>query len=146
MVDPQNGMQVPVLSQFYLMMATLVFLSLNGHLILIDVVVGSFHTMPISANGFIPENFWQLATWGSYVFGGAVSMAIPTIAALLIVNISFGVMNRAAPQLNIFGIGFPVMMLFGFVIVFVTLPSVVPQFSDLVGENVTMLRHLVTPR
>jgi len=146
MVDPQNGLQVPVLSQFYLMMATLVFLALNGHLILVDVLVGSFQTMPISANGLLPEDFWQLARWGSYVFGGAVSMAIPTIAALLIVNISFGVMNRSAPQLNIFGIGFPVMMLFGFAIIFVTLPSVVPQFSDLVVSNVSMLRDLVTLR
>jgi flagellar biosynthetic protein FliR len=146
MVDPQNGLQVPVLSQFYLMMATLVFLALNGHLILVDVLVGSFQTMPISANGLLPEDFWQLARWGSYVFGGAVSMAIPTIAALLIVNISFGVMNRSAPQLNIFGIGFPVMMLFGFAIIFVTLPSVVPQFSDLVVNNVSMLRDLVTLR
>lgn len=142
MVDPQNGTQVPVLSQFYLMMMTLVFLSLNGHLILIHVLVDSFKVMPVATTGLVPDNLWQIALWGGHLFSGAVSIALPAIASLLIVNLAFGVMTRAAPQLNIFSIGFPLTMLLGFVVVFVTLPSVLPQSEQLWLGAFNLLRGL----
>jgi len=142
LVDPQNGTQVPVVSQVYLMMMTLVFLALNGHLALIDVLVESFRTMPISTTGLAPQGLWQVVAWGSQLFAGAVSLALPAIASLLIVNLAFGVMTRAAPQLNIFAIGFPLTMLFGFVVMIMTLPSAVPQTSHLWFATFDMLRRI----
>ncbi len=142
MVDPQNGKQVPVVSQFYLMMMTLVFLALNGHLILIEVLVNSFKFMPIASTGLLPANFWQLALWGGHVFSGAVSISLPAIASLLIVNLAFGVMTRAAPQINIFSIGFPLTMLLGFAVMLVTLPSALPQSEQLWRGAFNLLRAL----
>ena len=142
MVDPQNGTQVPVVSQFYLMMGTLLFLALNGHLALITVLVESFRTMPVGVHGLTPADIWEIVRWSGLIFSGAVTIALPALAALLIVNLAFGVMTRAAPQLNIFAIGFPLTVLFGFVVVIFTLPSVLPQSSQLWTDTFQLLRHL----
>ncbi len=124
MVDPQNGAQAPVLSQFYVLMVLLVFLGLDGHLVMIEILADSFRYMPVAEKGLVPDNLWQLLSWGSMIFSGAIGLAMPAIASLLVVNMAFGIMTRAAPQLNIFAIGFPITMLLGFAVVLLTLPSV----------------------
>ncbi|MDH5444604.1 MAG: flagellar biosynthetic protein FliR [Gammaproteobacteria bacterium] len=139
MVDPQNGAQAPVLSQLYVLMVLLVFLGLDGHLVMIEILTDSFKYMPVSDKGLVPDNLWQLVSWGSMIFSGAVGLALPAIAALLIVNMSFGVMTRAAPQLNIFAIGFPITMMIGFAVVLLTLPSVVPNSNGMFNQ----IYHLV---
>lgn len=144
MVDPQNGAQTPVISQFYLLMVTLVFLVLNGHLVLIEVLVDSFRTMPISQESLQPESLWQLLSWGSSMFAGAVGMALPAIASLLVVNFAFGIMTRSSPQLNIFAIGFPITIMIGFAVILVTLPSMLPQAEGMFNSIYAVLRQLAT--
>jgi flagellar biosynthetic protein FliR len=143
MVDPQNGAQTPVLSQFYVIMVVLVYLAMNGHLVLIEVLVDSFKTMPVAMHGLVPEHFNQLVHWAAILFSGALAMAIPAIASLLIVNFTFGIMTRAAPQMNIFAIGFPLTMLLGFGVVFATLPSIIPQSSNLFTNAYRLLKTVV---
>lgn len=144
MVDPANGMQVPVLSQLYLMMTTLLFLVMDGHLVLIALLAESFHTLPIGSEGMDRDAFWAIATWGSKMFAGALWLALPALASLLLVNIAFGVMARAAPQLNIFAVGFPVAMIMGFIVILYTLPNVLPQFEVLTGQGFDLLKFLIT--
>lgn len=134
MNDPANGITVPVISQFYTLIATLVFLALNGHLILIHVLVDSFRTMPIDILTIGTSGLWTLLTWAGWIFKGAVLIALPTVTALLLVNVSFGVMMRAAPQLNVFAIGFPITLTLGFAFMLVSLPVFLPQFSDLLDK------------
>ena len=130
-IDPQNGVQVPVVSQYFLILATLVFLALNGHLVLIETVVESFYLFPIASTS-LPENMAILvATWISEVFKGALLIALPAVAAILLVNIAFGVMTRAAPQINIFAVGFPITIIAGFVMIFLSLPVFLPQYTTL---------------
>ncbi len=135
MMDPQNGVQVPVLSQFYLILATLLFLVLNGHLVLIELLANSFHTFPVAMDGLSRNNLEQLLAWGSRMFTGGLLMALPVMAALLLVNLGMGVIGRAAPQLNIFAVGFPVAILVGFVLIWVTLPDVMGNFAELLEEG-----------
>ncbi|HFC54400.1 MAG TPA: flagellar biosynthetic protein FliR [Gammaproteobacteria bacterium] len=142
MVDPQSGVTVPVVSQFYLLAASLFYLAFDGHLILIEVVAQSFHSMPIAPDGLTREGMWQLVSWGSEMFAGAVLIAIPTVAAILVVNIAFGVMSRAAPQLNIFAVGFPVTLTFGFVVMMFTFPSLMPQTGRLVQDVLVLVRTM----
>ncbi len=142
MVDPQNGAQVPVLSQLYLILVTLVYLAVNGHLILIDIIVQSFTTIPIAVDGLLPQDIWELVSWGATMFSGAVVIALPAIASLLVVNLAFGVMTRAAPQLNIFAVGFPITMMLGFGVIFATLPSVTPQALSLFDAAYELVRQL----
>ncbi len=143
MVDPQTGVTVPVVSQLYLLATSLLYLAFNGHLVLIEVVAESFNSMPIAPDGLTRDGIWQLVSWGSEMFAGAVLISIPTVAAILVVNIAFGVMVRAAPQLNIFAVGFPVTLTLGFLAMMFTFPSLLPQTEHLV-QNVFLLIRTIT--
>lgn len=123
MVDSQRGVSVPVLSQFFLIMTTLVFLSIDGHLALVALIADSFTLSPIGEPGPLRDGLIGAARWGSRMFAGAVLVALPAVAALLVVNFSFGVMSRAAPTLNLFAVGFPVSLTLGFVIIMESLPA-----------------------
>ncbi|MDB6062947.1 MAG: flagellar biosynthetic protein FliR [Verrucomicrobiaceae bacterium] len=141
--DPMNGVSVTTVSQLYLMMATLLFLSLNGHLVMIDVLIESFRTLPVGME--IGDNRLQtLFGWGSWMFAAALMMALPAVTALLIINCSLGVVTRAAPQLNIFAIGFPLMLLLGFLILWTSLGNVLPNFERYNGEVLDIMRQWVS--
>ncbi|HUT39808.1 MAG TPA: flagellar biosynthetic protein FliR [Gammaproteobacteria bacterium] len=142
-VDPQNGVQVPVIAQYYLTLATLIFLALNGHLLLVQILVDSFQTLPVGVIGLSSAGLWDIVNWGGRMFTGAVLIALTGISALLLINLAFGVMSRAAPQLNIFGVGFPVMMGAGFIVIMVSLPGITPHVSNLMLDAFDLLRSLL---
>jgi len=142
MVDPASGTQVPVVSQFYVIVLTLVFLALDGHLVFISVIAESFHTLPIGVNGLSREGLWALVIWGGNMYAGAVQIALPAIASLLLINLTFGIVTRAAPQFNIFSIGFPVTMVAGFFIMLVTLKAILPQIKLQLANAFELMRGL----
>lgn len=139
MVDPANGVSVTVVSQFYLMLVTLLFIAVNGHLAMLEVLAESFWRLPVGT-ALPAESFYQLVEWGRWMFGGAALMALPAVTALLIINCSLGVVTRAAPQLNIFVIGFPMMMVMGIIIIWASLAGVMPQFERYTGEALAAMR------
>ena len=144
MIDPQNGVQVPVISQAFLIMATLVFLALNGHLIFIEVLADSFKNMPIGPFLLSPDALWQLVIWGSDMFAGGMLIALPAVAALLLVNLAFGVTSRAAPQLNIFAVGFPIMIMLGLAFLILILPTITEHLSRLLTSAIELIKtHVV---
>ncbi len=146
MNDPANGVTVPVVSQFYIIIATLLFLALNGHLVVIDVLAESFQMLPISMQGVSNDGLWVLILWSSWIFTGAVIISLPVVVALLLVNIAFGIMMRAAPQLNVFAVGFPLTLTFGFIFMLVSLPIFLPQFSSLIEHALMAVGNLVSAR
>jgi len=141
MMDPQNGVSVPVVGQFYTVLATIIFLILNGHLILVDTLIGSFKTMPIGDYSLLPEKLWEVVLWSKWMFISALVLALPAITSLLLVNVSFGVITRASPQLNIFAVGFPITILLGFVAMLVSLPYFVPKFQEILNQSFHFIRH-----
>jgi len=143
MVDPATGNSVPLISQFYLIFVSLLFLSLNGHLMLIQALVTSFTTLPVSHGGFALNSIWELLNFSSVIFKGGVLVALPAIISLLLVNISFGVMTRAAPQLNIFTIGFPITLTLGLVVIYLTLSGVPPHFEYFLGAGFDVTHTLL---
>ncbi len=142
MVDPTSGVSVPVLSQFHLMMVTLLFLVMNGHLVMIDILVTSFTALPVGSQGLAGGAYWALASMFSWMMAGALLIALPAVTALLIVNSTLGVITRAAPQLNIFSIGFPFMLVLGLVIIWVTMPAYLPHFDRFSREILAMMAEL----
>jgi flagellar biosynthetic protein FliR len=142
LLDSQRGVSVPVLSQMFVMLAILTFLALDGHLALIQTMASSFTTLPVGS-GLGRDGVWQLVGFGSTVFAGALQVALPAAVALIVVNLAFGVMSRAAPTLNLFAVGFPVTMALGFVILLWTLPNVQANFVSLLGSAFTLLHALV---
>jgi len=143
MNDPANGITVPVVSQFYTVLATLTFLIMNGHLIMLEVLVNSFTVMPINITGLGADGIWQLIKWSSWIFTGAVIIALPAVGALLLVNIAFGVMMRAAPQLNIFTIGFPISLMLGLAFIMLTLPVFSNQFMYILDNTIIAATNLL---
>ena len=133
-VDPQNGVQVPVLSQLYVILTTLLLLAIDGHLMLIRAVAESYQIIPAGMTGMPASSLWAVAALGSQVFAGGILLALPAMAALLMVNITFGVITRTAPQLNIFAVGFPMTMLGGFFVLFVTMPNFISALQNLLLE------------
>ena len=135
MMDPANGVQVPVVAQFWLILAMLSFVMMNGHLVLIAAVVDTFTVLPVATDGLTRAGIWGLLGWASRMFAAGLLMAMPVIVALLLINIGMGVVARAAPQLNIFAVGFPITLMMGFFLIWVTLPQVMANFAGLVGET-----------
>jgi flagellar biosynthetic protein FliR len=142
MVDPQNGVNVPVLSQFFLILGTLLFLALGGHLMIIQLVVSSFQSIPVGVEGLARDGFWQIILFSGQMFMGAIWIAMPAMVSILVVTLAMGVMTRAAPQLNIFSVGFPVTMLLGFIIIMLVLPSLSPRFSDLLMRGMQVSQSI----
>ncbi len=142
-VDPQNGVQVPVVSQAFVILVTLIFLALNGHLLLIQLLADSFRLLPVGLAGMGPEQWWKVAAWGSYMFAGGLLVALPAVTGLLLVNIAFGVTARAAPQLNIFAVGFPLMILGGFLLILLVLPGLGDQFGRMMLDAFSLMRNLL---
>jgi flagellar biosynthetic protein FliR len=131
MVDPQNGVNVPVIGQYYVVIATLLFLAMNGHLALIRILVDSFQAVPVGVEALTREDLRDVAYWGTRMFADAVMVALPAVASILLVNLAFGVVSRSAPQLNVFGVGFPVTLTLGFVILVFAVSNLLPQMQHL---------------
>lgn len=144
LIDPQNGVQVPVVSQFYVLLATLMFLALNGHLLWIEAVAESFRLIPVGASGIAPEGAWALVGFASQVFGWAVRMALPVVASLLVVNLAFGVLARTSPQLNVFSVGFPAALLIGLALILMTLPAMLLKVGPLTAESLEQAGQILT--
>jgi flagellar biosynthesis protein FliR len=139
--DPQSNAQAPVTGQFLGLIATLVFLALNGHLMMIATLVESFQHAPPDAAGGLGGNGMRLAQWGGTILRAALLLSLPLIAVLLVTNIALGVLSRAAAQLNIFAIGFPITLGIGFITLLITLPSMTPVLEKLFHEGLqAMLR------
>jgi flagellar biosynthetic protein FliR len=145
MVDPTNGVSSAVIGQFFTMLITLLFLAMNGHLVVLDILVESFNTMPVGG-GLLVNNFWELATGLGVVMSSGLRLVLPAITALLVINIAFGVMTRAAPQLNIFSIGFPLTLVLGMVILWMSMGDILNQYQPMVTDALQALRNLVRAR
>lgn len=129
LVDPASGMNVPAVGQFFLILSTLLFWAMDGHLAFLQFVVLSFDTIPIPSVDFEVVKFRQVAEWGGWMFAAALSLSIAPLTAMLLINFSFGIMTRAAPQLNIFAIGFPITMCAGLLIMWLTMGNFFSHFE-----------------
>jgi len=142
MTDPTNGISVVMLGQFYLTLIMMIFISLNGHLVMIEILVRSFDVVPVSLSALDRESYWKVAMAGSWMFSAAMLMALPAVTALLVVNMAFGIMSRAAPQLNILAVGFPFTMVLGLFINWVNLGGFLDQYMRISSFVLDYIEHL----
>lgn len=142
--NPMTKGFTPVIGQFLGLLATLAFLALNGHLQIIAVLSESFHALPISGDVLAANGFRTLANWGGKIFIAGVLLSLPPMAALLITNLALGVLTRAAPQLNIFAVGFPLTLAIGMLTLSLTLPYFAPVLERLFTEGLQMMLQVVS--
>jgi len=142
-IDPSNGQSVPAVGQFYLILATLLFWIYGGHLMMIQMIVNSFIMIPIDGTWWNIDNYRTIANWGGWLFTTALVLSLAPLTAMLIISMSFGVMTRAAPQLNIFSIGFPFTLVTGLVIIWATLGNFTAQFEFQWNQMIKLMCGLV---
>ena len=143
MNDPSSGVSVTIISQFYLLTTTLLFLSVNGHLVILQILIDSFTIMPIGEAGLSVDDFYQIANLGGWMFASALTIALPVLAGLLLVNVAFGVMSRSAPQINIFAVGFPITLIFGLLLMWFDFNAFLPSFHKFVNEGFTFGQQIL---
>ncbi len=116
--DPQNASQAPVISEFLSMISLLAFLAMNGHLMVIDVLVQSFSAIPIGV--FPHKTSWlNIANTGGIIFASGLLLALPIVAAMMLLNTALAVLGRVSAQLNLMAVGFPIMILIGLTLLYV---------------------------
>ena len=144
--DPINSSYTPVVARWLGMVAVLGFLAMNGHLHMLSALAESFHTLPIGS--MMPaKGFYDVASWGGIIFAYGLQISLPLLAALLTANIALGILTRAAPQLNLFAIGFPITLAIGFFVLALTMPHFIPLLDRLTQEGLgTMLNLVKLPR
>ncbi len=140
-VDPNIG-RVPVLASFLVVMSTLIFLSIGGHLILIQLILMSFEVMPIGGEINLVETTANLIEWTAMVFLGGILIALPIMLTMMLVNLCIGIVTRAAPALNIFAVGFPAMVIAGLVLLLVYLVNIGHRIEWLWLEAFSMAQNM----
>lgn len=120
--DPASNAQISAISRFFMQIGTLVFIVINGHLLLLMAVVKSFESFPVDGNFMQSLAQMRIHEMGGAVFASAFWIALPMIAMLLFVNLALGIISRVAPQMNIYAVGFPVTLTVGLIGIVATLP------------------------
>ena len=143
--DPLNASYTPVVARWLGIIVALAFLAMNGHLYMLSALAESFRTLPIGS--MMPANgFYGVAIWGGSIFAYALQIALPILAALLTTNVALGILTRAAPQLNLFAVGFPITLAIGFFVLALSMPHLTPLLDRLTQEGLgTMLDLLSIP-
>lgn len=129
--DPQNASQLPIVAELAGLLALLIFLAANGHLMLLALLAESFSVLPVGATALRATGWLALLQGGASIFSIGVLLALPLISALLIANIALGVLTKVAPQLNLFAVGFPLTLMAGFIMLALTMPYFAPTLERL---------------
>ncbi|APW36655.1 flagellar biosynthetic protein FliR [Rhodoferax koreense] len=120
--DPSSNAQVSAVSRFLGHMSTLLFVVINGHLMVLMAVIKSFDSFPVDGNFLVVLQQIKLYALGADLFASALWIALPMIGMLLFVNLTLGIISRVAPQMNIYAIGFPITLAMGLIGITATLP------------------------
>ena len=129
MVDPTLG-NVPTISQFLIILSTLIFLLIDGHLILIELLFMSFESFPLGASISLEPLAQSVIEWSATIFTGGLLIALPIMIAMLLVNTGLGIITRSAPSLNIIAVGFPAITLIGVFILLLSLRGVLQLIEE----------------
>ena len=141
-VNPEGGGSTPVLSQLYMVLVTLIFLAMNGHLQLVALLAESFRTLPPGHGILGPDALHAVVMFGTQLFAGAVRVALPAVTSLLVVNIGFAAISRAAPSMNLFAVGFPITVTLGMVVLWLSLRSLPGAFESLTDKAWSLMGDL----
>ncbi len=138
--DFQSGFQVPVMGNFFSLVALLLFIALNGHLVLLGVLMKSFTIVPIAVGSGISATGWRtLARAGAVLFEMGVWLALPVIAVLLATHLAVGFVSRVAPQFNVMSVGFSVFMWVGIASVIALIPFFVPAVEHIIETGLALI-------
>ncbi len=134
--DPAIGAQSSAVARFFGQMTSLLFLAMNGHLMVLLAIHQSFKTFPVSRNFLEALASVQLYRLGADLFASALWIALPMVGMLMFVNLALGIVSRVAPQINIFAVGFPITLVVGLICIAMTLPMLDQPFMALMERSI----------
>lgn len=140
--DPINASFTPVIAQWMGIIASLIFLALNGHHLVLAGMAESFQTLPVGQM-ISSKGFYGIASWGGSIFAYALQFSLPLLAALLITNLALGILTRAAPQLNLFAVGFPITLAIGFIVLALSMPYFAPLMDRITHDATNTMLNIV---
>lgn len=123
LADPVRGVNTPIVGQFLIVIASLLFVSTGAHLTLINGLVESFRDRSLADTALHWASIRLMLDWGGSLFAGAVQLALPVLASMLAVNLAIGVLGRSAPTINLLAVGFPLTLVLGLTMLQWLLPS-----------------------
>ncbi|WP_174279816.1 flagellar biosynthetic protein FliR [Sphingomonas bacterium] len=142
-IDPLNGRSTPALGQFFSLMLTLLFLSVDGHLVLVDMLVRSYRALPPGAAWLDAGHLKEIALFGGYAFAAGLLLALPVGFLLLCLNLVVGMMSRAAPSLNLYAVGLPASLAVGVLALAVAFPAMGDYMIVIVRNGLDATQSLV---
>ncbi len=134
--DPTIGAQSSAVARFFAQMTSLLFLAMNGHLMVLFAINRSFHSFPVDQNFLETLAAMKLHHLGADLFASALWIALPMVGILMFTNLALGIVSRVAPQMNIFAVGFPITLVVGLIGIAVTLPMLDQPFMVLLERAV----------
>ncbi|WP_339885396.1 flagellar biosynthetic protein FliR [Vreelandella maris] len=141
--DTASGTNIMVLSRILYMITLLMFLAMNGHLMVLETLIMSFQTLPIGIGTFNPDAFILLARYGGTIFAAGMLLALPLVGSLLTINLALGILNRSAPQLTVFNIGFPTSLIVGLILMMVLMTDISRFLQRLFTQGLDFLQNLI---
>ena len=143
LIDPESGAQTPVLSQILSLFMIVVFLSLDGHLLAISVILESYNILPIGSTNINLSMIKLGIDAGGLMFKFGALIMLPVVVGITLLNVVIGIVTRSAPTLNLFSFGFPITMIFAFFLLYVCSITIGSNFSNLTNVSVDFISRLV---
>ena len=143
LADPLSGAQVSITSHFLYMVALLVFLALDGHLVLLHGLAQSFVLIPPGGIHIGAETTTDVLRLSGDMFAVAVQIASPVIAALFMVELTLALMGRAAPQMNLLTLGFPLKIAVGFFFIGMLFTVIAARMEDTIIDIGPLFNQLL---
>ncbi|NLJ62909.1 MAG: flagellar biosynthetic protein FliR [Alcaligenaceae bacterium] len=141
--DPGTGAQTAVISRLLNLVAMLVFLAVNGHLVMLNAFMHTFDIIPIAPSSLNPNGWGVLIEWTRELFLSGMLLALPLLIILLTMNLAFGILNRTAQQITIFAVGFPITLTTGLIILTIVIPQTAPFLMQLFEAGYETMARLV---
>jgi flagellar biosynthetic protein FliR len=142
-MDPSTSEQVPLLAQFNNLLALMILLAVNAHHFFIQAVIESFRFLPPLGMNLHNAVFKDLIYLAGNLFVIAIKVGAPVVVALLLVSVSFGLIARTVPQMNVFIVAMPLKIMIGLIFVGLGLPFIVAYMERLYAEGVSQILLLV---
>lgn len=139
-----TGANSVIISRLLDILAILMFLAVDGHLFMLQIVVNTFTQLPIGGFEFNPEAWKMIAVYAKTIFSSGLLLALPMITALLLMNLAMGILNRSAPQLTIFSVGFPLTLGVGMVLLMIMMKNLGPFMDHLFFDTMKFVQLMIS--
>ena len=140
MNDPMNGQSSDVVSALLSVLSIIVFFAIDGHLVISNIIGQSFRAWPLG-QGYTPMLLNAVAYNVAWIFSAAMLLAIPIVFSTLVVQLGFGFLNRVAPSLNLFALGFSVITIFGLLMLAEVVRFIPEHYVRMTNQVLELIRQ-----